>query len=107
MSRFTTLIFALLLSLSAFATFAQDPVNINTADATELAERLNGVGPAKAEAIIAWRDSNGAFETLEQLAEVRGIGLRTVEINREVMTVGSAPRGQGPARQPATPGSQR
>ena len=48
-------------------------VNINTADATAL-QTLDGVGPATAEAIIAWREANGSFSSVEQLMEVRGIG---------------------------------
>ena len=39
-----------------------EPVNINTADATALAKALNGVGPAKAKAIVSYRDKNGPFK---------------------------------------------
>lgn len=85
------LIKALLLSLLfAFAAVAVEPVDINSADAATLAERLNGVGRAKAEAIVAYREANGPFRSVDQLASVKGIGLKTVEKNREVMTVGGA-----------------
>jgi competence protein ComEA len=57
-------------------------VNINTADAETLAQALNGVGEAKAEAIVAWREANGSFTSLEQLTEVKGIGAATLEKNR-------------------------
>ncbi len=49
-------------------------VNINTADAETLAATLIGVGPAKAEAIVRYREQQGAFQSAEQLTEVKGIG---------------------------------
>ena len=58
-------------------------VNINTASAEELAERLSGVGDSKAQAIVRYREQFGAFESVEELAEVAGIGAATVERNRE------------------------
>src|SRR5689334_113236 len=83
---------SLLLSLLfAFAAHAAEPVNINTADAATLATRLNGVGESKAEAIVAYREEHGAFKTVDQLAQVKGIGLKTVEKNREMLTVGGTP----------------
>ena len=57
-------------------------VNINTADAQELARNLTGVGGSKAEAIVRYREQFGAFESVEELAEVTGIGAATVERNR-------------------------
>lgn len=62
---------------------ADDDVNINKAGAEELADTLHGVGPAKAEAIIAWREEQGRFTTPEHLEEVDGIGSTTVSDNRE------------------------
>ncbi len=56
-------------------------VNINTASASEIAAALSGVGPAKAEAIVAWREANGAFTSVEQLLEVKGIGRATLDRN--------------------------
>lgn len=83
---------SLLLSLFfAFAAHAAEPVNINTADAATMAARLNGVGESKAEAIVAYREEHGAFKSVDQLAQVKGIGLKTVEKNRELLTVGGAP----------------
>ncbi len=66
---------------------AADTVNINTADAEMLAETIQGVGTAKAEAIIRYREKNGPFKSVEQLAEVPGVGERTVELNRAVLRV--------------------
>jgi competence protein ComEA len=48
-------------------------ININLASATEL-EHLPGVGPATAKAIVAYREKYGAFNTVEDLLKVRGIG---------------------------------
>jgi competence protein ComEA len=58
-------------------------VNINTADAQSIADSLNGVGLKKAEAIVAWRGSNGAFKSQDDLTNVRGIGVKTVEKNKD------------------------
>lgn len=59
------------------------PVDINTADAATLARELKGIGPARAEAIIAWREANGPFRSPDELALVQGISERVLEDNRE------------------------
>jgi len=56
-------------------------VNINSADAATLAEVLTGVGLSRAEAIIDHRETYGAFANVYELANVKGIGERTVELN--------------------------
>jgi len=61
---------------------SQEVVNINTADAQSLT-KLKGIGPKKAEAIVAFRKANGAFKTVDQLADVKGIGAKTLEANRK------------------------
>ena len=91
MKSFNTVIKSLFLSLALIASaFAADRVDINHADAAAIAETLNGVGMTKAEAIVAWREANGDFKSVEQLAEVKGIGLKTVEKNRERIELASA-----------------
>ena len=65
----------------ATAISQQEMININTADAVALTQ-LKGVGPKKAEAIVAWRQANGKFTSVEQLLEVKGIGAATLEANR-------------------------
>ena len=60
-------------------------VNVNTATAVELAAALKGVGLAKAEAIVAFRDLNGPFLQLEEMTQVKGIGSATVEKNEAVI----------------------
>jgi competence protein ComEA len=72
----------LLLSMLSGAVVAMDPVNVNTATAMELTKLVN-IGPAKAEAIVAYREAHGPFRSLQELTRVTGVGERTVEINLE------------------------
>lgn len=62
------LVSSLLFSFSAFAA-----VNLNTATQAEL-EAVKGIGPAKAKAIMAYRDKNGGFKSVDELAKVKGFG---------------------------------
>lgn len=88
--NFKTLLASLVLSLAlALPAFAAEPVDINSADATTLAEGLTGVGMSKAEAIIAYRNEHGPFASAEDLAQVKGIGDKLVEKNRDNIVVGS------------------
>ena len=61
-------------------------VNINTANLKELCT-LSGIGEVKAQAIIAWREENGSFATIEDLMKVKGIGTKTLEKNKARLTV--------------------
>lgn len=72
----------LLIAASIFAQTAFAAVNVNKANAEQIAEELKGIGISKATAIVAYREQNGPFKTVEQLTEVKGIGLKTVEKNR-------------------------
>lgn len=78
MSSSAALLASLLFAPALFA----GPVNVNSADADTLARELTGVGPALAEEIIRDREQNGPFMSPEDLARVRGIGERIVEMNR-------------------------
>ena len=99
MKFLTTLFSSLLLSLAlAGAAIAGESVNINTADAATIDRVLLNVGPAKAQAIVDYRKANGAFKSAEELAMVKGIGLKTVEKNRDRIEVG---RAAAPAKQAA------
>ena len=62
------------------------PVNINTASAATL-ETLPGIGPAFAQRIIDYRIEHGAFASIEQLAEVKGIGPATLAKLEHLITV--------------------
>ncbi|CNH36603.1 competence protein ComEA [Yersinia thracica] len=61
---------------------AQNKININSADAEQLAQSLNGIGRKKAEAIVNYREQFGFFTDAEQLLEVPGIGPSFLEKNR-------------------------
>lgn len=68
------------------------PVNVNTADAETISAELQGVGITKAIAIVEYRQANGPFKTADDLAQVKGIGEKTVEINRKNILVSSSAR---------------
>lgn len=59
----------------------QQQVNINSASATEIASSLKGIGLKTAQAIVAYREANGAFTSLESIAQVKGVGSKTLEKN--------------------------
>ncbi len=107
MKSLTTLFSSLILSLAlAGAALAGETVNINTADAATIDRVLVNVGPAKAQAIVDYRKTNGAFRSPEQLALVKGIGLKTVEKNRDRIVIGTAVRPAAKATKP-TAGSSK
>ncbi|MDB6443485.1 MULTISPECIES: helix-hairpin-helix domain-containing protein [Pseudomonas] len=62
-------------------------VNLNEADAATLQRELAGIGEAKAKAIVAYRETNGAFSSVEELLEVKGIGKAILDRNREKLDV--------------------
>ncbi|MHC8321502.1 ComEA family DNA-binding protein [Pseudomonas sp. GB2N2] len=105
---FASLIFALLTSASVTAVAApfakpeagnapmvmdaapqvqSDKVDLNLADAPTLQRELAGVGEAKAKAIVAYRDTNGPFSSIDELLEVKGIGKAILDKNREKLEV--------------------
>lgn len=77
------------------------PLDINTATAAELATVMQNVGPKKAEAIVAWREQNGPFKSVDELEKVPGIGPKIVEANRDRLTVDTPAASATPA--PAMP----
>jgi len=81
-ARLLTLLVACL-PLWAFA----GPVDINTADAATISAELKGVGPSKAQAIVEYREKHGPFKSAADLSLVKGIGERTVELNRDNIVV--------------------
>ena len=67
---------------------AADAIDINSADKQQLMQ-MNGVGEARAEAIIEYREKNGEFGSVDELSEVSGIGAATLDNNREMLTAGT------------------
>lgn len=108
MNKFATVLKSLALSaLLATSAFAAERVNINTADAGTLDRVLVGVGPSKAEAIVAYRKANGAFRSADQLASVKGIGLATIEKNRDRIMLGGTPAPAAGKAAPAKPAAAK
>lgn len=122
MNFFSKTLTALLLAFACVGSLAaSERININTADAATLDRVMDGVGPAKAAAIIDHRRVHGPFRTVDQLVDVKGIGPATLELNRTrimvtaaavpVRTAAAAPRSvsaprPATAQRPAAPGSQ-
>jgi competence protein ComEA len=70
--------FLLMAPLTALA----GQVDINSADAETISAELKGVGLSKARAIVEYRKKHGPFRSADDLSLVKGIGERTVELNR-------------------------
>nr|WP_087506815.1 ComEA family DNA-binding protein [Neiella marina] len=62
-------------------------VNINAANAETIADRLNGIGLVKAQAIVDYRQQHGPFDSIEELTLVVGIGEALVEKNRAYLSL--------------------
>lgn len=77
----------LLVLVLALPSLAAAQVDINSADAKALAEAMNGVGLVKAEAIVAYRAKNGPFRHIDDLAKVKGIGMKTIDANRDAIVI--------------------
>ena len=102
MKSFVHTVFAAVLSLLIAAqALATEKVNINTADAAAIDAALVNIGPAKAQAIVEYRKANGVFKSAEELAMVKGIGLKTVEKNRDRIELGRTAQAQKPASRSA------
>ena len=112
MQKFPRYVFSLLLGLFTATSFAQQKVqtsteptpvvteqvtevktanvnlvNINTATATEIQDKLIGIGAKKAQAIVEYREKHGKFINVEQITEVSGIGKATLEKNRDRIVI--------------------
>ncbi len=85
--KYKGMLLGLSLLLGSSGVFAA--VDINTADADTLVKTLKGVGPSKAAAIIEYRELNGPFGSVDELVNVKGIGQKLLEENRQEMMVGT------------------
>lgn len=90
---FLIMMLAFLFTGSTFAA-----VNLNTASQVEL-EALQGIGPAKAKAIIEYREKNGPFVSVDDLKKVDGIGSGTIKQLRDVVTAEVEKNAETPAKQ--------
>jgi comEA protein len=70
------------------------PIDLNEATAQELTA-LPGIGPVRAAAIVRLREARGAFRSIDELLDVRGIGPVTLERLRSLAIVGRGPDGRG------------
>src|SRR5436305_15182372 len=91
--------FSIVLALALFSQWALAAVNLNTATKEELIA-LPGIGPAKAQAILDYRKTNGAFKTVEDLKDVKGISANRFEKLKGEMAVTppAAPAASTPVR---------
>lgn len=80
-----SLCFAILLAVSA-SVYAADKLNVNDATAEQISHTMKGVGAQKAERIVVYRKSHGPFTNIDQLMQVKGIGTKTIEANRDLIT---------------------
>ena len=109
------LVRGLILSLLPAGAALAGPVNLNSADAATLARELDGIGPAKAQAIVEFRQKNGPFRSPEDLLKVDGIGEKVLEQNRgniRLNAAAAAPAAAGktapkPAPKPAAAPASR
>jgi competence protein ComEA len=85
---------SLLASSLIFTTlWAAGPVNINTASAEEISDSLKGIGLSKAQMIVSYREANGSFQHVDELVNVKGIGLKTIDRNRDLIILQDVPVG--------------
>ena len=91
------LVQSLIVSLLPAAAAWAGPVNVNTADVASIARELDGIGPAKAQAIVEYRQKNGAFRTPEDLLKVDGIGQKVLDQNRGNIRLDKAAAPAAPA----------
>lgn len=94
-TAFTGALLAVLLSVPLLGfsalSMAAELLNINSADVETIASSLNGIGPAKAQAIVDYREQNGTFQALEDLTNVPGIGETTLDQIKSMITIGDSP----------------
>ena len=84
--RITTCVVVIAILIVPICIMAAGKINLNTANFEELT-RLKGIGPAYAQRIIDYREKHGPFERIEDLMKVKGIGPKTFDANKDMITV--------------------
>ena len=82
--RILPILIVILTVVFSVVTVAEEKIDLNSATAEEIAT-LNNIGLKKAEKIVEYRQSNGQFESIDDLKNVKGIGSVTIEKNRDRM----------------------
>ena len=78
---------SVVVAVDAKASTESAKVDLNEADAAKLQKELAGIGEAKAKAIVAYRETNGPFTSVDELLEVKGIGKAILDRNRDKLEV--------------------
>jgi len=84
--RYLSVIFLLAAVLLSASPAWSEPLDINSADASTLAQGITGVGEAKAMAIVEYREAHGPFTSVDELSNIKGIGMKTIDKNRDKLT---------------------
>jgi len=86
MKAYFKLLFSIVL-LAVSLNLSAGPVNINSANYKTLAENIKGVGEKKAKAIVAYREKHGPFRRADDLINIKGIGPKLIEKNRNILLI--------------------
>ena len=84
--RIATCVVVITVLMVPICIMAAEKINLNTANFKELT-KLKGIGPVYAQRIIDYREKHGPFERIEDLMKVKGIGPKTFNANKDVITV--------------------
>lgn len=85
--KLIVLFFVVLLCASSATAQQAVVIDINNADVATLVKHVKGIGAKKAEAIVQYREANGSFKSVDDLAKVKGIGEKTIEANRAILSI--------------------
>ena len=84
--RIATCIFVISILMVPVYLIAGEKINLNTATLEELT-KLKRIGPVYAQRIIDYRETYGPFEKIEDLVKVKGIGQKSFDVNKDIITV--------------------
>ncbi|MDP6289635.1 MAG: helix-hairpin-helix domain-containing protein [Arenicellales bacterium] len=85
--KILSLLCGLALAFSTVGAIGGERVDVNSADAETLAICIDGVGEVLAARIVAYREQNGLFAEIEELMNIKGIGVKIIELNREYLII--------------------